>query len=402
VNGNWFEHGSTTTPGPIGQSLSFDGINDYVGTSSSPGSIASVQSVAFWIRIATSTAMQKVMNLNGQGTIRVNTNASGQLIVTGLAGSEIMYLDGVATTTAAASSAVNTDWHHVVITTGTGFTANNITVGRVLTQYFGGALDDVRLYTRLLSPAEALRLYQMGATTRVGIAIPPRGVNSTQQTDLIGWWTMNGPDINLALPTAEVGDRSGQGVNGDWKNHATTTAPGAIGQAINFDGTDDYIDLGSNFSFQPTGTPFSVSAWVYTNEGTLTKGIVSRRSAAGAGWEVSISTSEQINLAIGDTGSTKYFISTTGIAAIPLGKWTHIAATYDGTNANGMHIYINGVEKVSTVGDNDSAGSITYTNNAMIGSTLGGNYMNGSIDDVRIYNRVLSTDEIKRLYEMGK
>lgn len=54
--------------------------------------------------------------------------------------------------------------------------------------------------------------------------------------------------------------------------------------------------------------------------------------------------------------------------------------------------------------------SLDITNNAaddgfnigQIGSHFAGFYFNGLIDDVRIYNRVLSADEIKRLYNMGR
>ena len=82
-----------------------------------------------------------------------------------------------------------------------------------------------------------------------------------------------------------------------------------------------------------------------------------------------------------------------GPVAIPLNTWTHLATTYDGAN---MRFYVNGV----LVGTTPGTGTINAANGALrIGGNnsapLGqGEFFKGLIDEVRIYNRALSSAEI--------
>ncbi|MDP1690320.1 MAG: hypothetical protein Q8L52_03955 [bacterium] len=50
----------------------------------------------------------------------------------------------------------------MVITTGTNVNASNVSLGVASATYFGGTLDDLRMYSRALSASEAKRLYQLG------------------------------------------------------------------------------------------------------------------------------------------------------------------------------------------------------------------------------------------------
>jgi len=81
------------------------------------------------------------------------------------------------------------------------------------------------------------------------------------------------------------------------------------------------------------------------------------------------------------------------------GSWYHLAVVWDDTT-NVTMVYLNGVSK----GQNTSLVTNSIIQPLRIGSydaTTDG-FFNGLIDDVRIYNRVLSADEIKRLYNMGR
>ncbi len=142
--------GTTTAPGRVGQSLSFDGINDYVTMGASYNG---VQSVAFWIKVATSTTLQKIMDLNGTATVTIDSGTLNGNNFT----SPTRYVDGVA-----ASTINDTNWHYVAITTGTGINASALDIGRISAAYLGGSLDDVRVYNRALSAAEVLQLYNLG------------------------------------------------------------------------------------------------------------------------------------------------------------------------------------------------------------------------------------------------
>src|SRR5262249_43396624 len=90
------------------------------------------------------------------------------------------------------------------------------------------------------------------------------------------------------------------------------------------------------------------------------------------------------------------------INSIPTGQWTHLAGTYDGVN---MKIYVNGVP----VNTNNFPGSIfPGTDDLGIGGTVGGEPPGsvilpfaGLVDELSLYNRALSAEEIAALYSTG-
>jgi len=87
-------------------------------------------------------------------------------------------------------------------------------------------------------------------------------------------------------------------------------------------------------------------------------------------------------------GGTESYVS--GTNAIPLNTWTHLASTYDGTT---LKIYVNGnLSSTKTV-----SGAVQSNSNPL---RIGGNYpygqfFEGKIDEVRVYNRALSQGEIQ-------
>ena len=91
---------------------------------------------------------------------------------------------------------------------------------------------------------------------------------------------------------------------------------------------------------------------------------------------------------------------------INTGVWQHVAVTWDGTKPfTSVHLYINGAE--TTYDDSNGInGATARTDDSArpfrIGNSIVSQYFNGAIDDVRIYNRALSGEEIKRLYNMGR
>jgi len=83
--------------------------------------------------------------------------------------------------------------------------------------------------------------------------------------------------------------------------------------------------------------------------------------------------------------------------SITLGKWQHVVVTYDGTNRK---TYINGSQ--SGVSDTQISGNIDISNaNITIGQDYNTRFFDGQIDDVRIYNYALTSEQIKTLYNGG-
>ena len=93
---------------------------------------------------------------------------------------------------------------------------------------------------------------------------------------LVGYWSFDGSDMNWGNSSVEATDVSGQGRNGDVTNFGqSSVVAGIAGQALRFDGVDDYVELGDNFTgiVTTTGT-YSMSVWLRAGDITLYKGIV--------------------------------------------------------------------------------------------------------------------------------
>ena len=135
------------TPGRLGSALRFDGVDDYVDIGNTG---QTVNTVAFWMKAASTT--DDIIDLNGTADITVS---SGTLSANGFT-SPTIYVDGNVGNT------VDTSWRHVVITTTTGISASAMTIGLANGGYFEGVIDDVRVYSSILSASEVQRLYGIG------------------------------------------------------------------------------------------------------------------------------------------------------------------------------------------------------------------------------------------------
>jgi hypothetical protein len=160
-----------------------------------------------------------------------------------------------------------------------------------------------------------------------------------------------------------------------------------------FNGTSSYIDCGNNSSLDITGA-ITMSAWI-------------KRTSIGAVHRI-LHKGGQSNVALDytfgfGTSNTVFFYasksnsSTVGVRTnktYTTNEWLYIVGTYNGTT---YRIYVNGVEMPTTEG---ASGTNTSTSSLFIGARNDGDqHMNGYIDDVRIYNRALSQEEITKLYE---
>ena len=204
---------------------------------------------------------------------------------------------------------------------------------------------------------------------------------------LVGYWSMNEGTGSYA------GDSSGNKNTGTLTN-GPTWVDGKRGKALNFDGSNDYVAVSGNSTFDLSrGT---IAGWFKFDD--MSGGV---DFATGGSW-----LDERFVLHFGyqDNGKIKFTISNgssynvlTSNLSPNMEEWYHVAVTYDGTN---QKIYVNGSL------DNTEASAITpATTNVplYIGRTLGlaPDNSDGFIDEVRIYNRALSAAEIQALYKSG-
>ena len=226
---------------------------------------------------------------------------------------------------------------------------------------------------------------------------------STHNLGLVGHWTFDGADV-----TDKVYDKSVQGNHGYFYNGATTTAkvPGKIGQGFDFDGANDYLDMGDPpsgiFDFGATGN-FSISEWVKILSTETSAQFVSKYTGGTTmGWASSLNGDKAESYIRDGTGSgSDEIVVITGNTVINDGRWHHIVTTYD--RAGNMSLFVDGVSDATPVSITTVTGTVSSAYNLNIGrkSASGFGYMAGSADDVRIYNRVLSAGEVKMLYNQS-
>jgi len=167
--------------------------------------------------------------------------------------------------------------------------------------------------------------------------------------------------------------------------------PGRNGTAISFDGVNDYVDCGNDVSLNPT-TALTMAAWIKSTGNAESDARIVAKRARDAAYEMMLITA---------TGRIQIYIKTplggtsvNSISSVNDGEWHFIAVTRDEAV---VKIYIDGMLDVTS---NCDTGSVANKSNLYIGRYPGGaiRYFNGIIDDVRIWNRALSAQEVQDLY----
>ena len=213
-------------------------------------------------------------------------------------------------------------------------------------------------------------------------------------TGLVGYWKFDEGSGTTAS------DSSGNGNTGTLHGGATWTV-GKSANALDFNGVNGYVQIPQSSSLDVTAQ-VTVEAWVclraYVDSVGEESHLVSRSDGSGGPlYVLGTHTNGTISC---DTGPFTGYHSS--VATLPLNSWTHLAMTYNGTI---VCLYINGLLDSNYA----QSGSIpTTTNWLAIGckptGTHGGPgtyaYTNGTIDEVRIYDRALSQQEIQA--DMGE
>ena len=163
--------------------------------------------------------------------------------------------------------------------------------------------------------------------------------------------------------------------------------------AIDFDGVDDSIDI-IDSDTQDLLSSFSISAWAKSTGATQYAFIFGTADAADLnGYYITIHDASQKAIVYScDAATCSSAAGTTNIKNDNI--WHHLVGTFNGTN---LDIYVDQIKEGST------ATTRTPTNNIFTqrigGSHFGSRNFKGEIDDIRIYNRALSSPEVEALYK---
>ena len=164
--------------------------------------------------------------------------------------------------------------------------------------------------------------------------------------------------------------------------------------AIEFDGTNDYISTGIQDESKYDLTKFSISAWIKVDNSDpgFTKAILAKETGGTAdGYALGQYNNQWIFWISGNS-----ITSSTGWI---LGQWKHLVGTYDGTS---MKLYLDGVQIGTTIAATMVNNDDEVTIGRWIREGAPERYWDGAIDDIRIYNKALSIEEIEQIYKSHK
>jgi hypothetical protein len=304
------------------------------------------------------------------------------------------------------------DWHHILVRKtsnnysyfldGTIVNSTNLNFNFALTslqiggipvstgEVFSGHVDDIGIWNRALTQQEITNLYNssLPQTACLPANVPTNG--------LVGYWPFCG----------NANDESGNGNNGT-VNGATVTTDrfGNANSAYNFDGVDDFIQVPNSNSISITGD-ITMAAWVntlgYNNQNYQT--ILSKRETYWT-WEYNMTLSYHTNI-VHDTkliasralgmGNGQQVWSTNSY--IP-NNWEYWVATI----SNGqLKLYKNGVLDTTqpfTLVPNNQNCPLLFGKNTLSDNS---EQFLGKIDDIGIWNRALTQEEITNLYNVNQ
>ena len=402
-------HGATLTTDRMGKNegaMSFDGGDDYIDCGNL-GSFYTKGTISFWMNPAKMENYNNVFTTKYLGAnegIRFEENADGNFsAVVGNEAGEYnahRYLSG--------ALQINT-WYHVVLVWDTSennikgylngvskFDSPNIywptTIPQVAigngfsaSRFWDGDISDVRIYNQALSVSEIRSLYDSyktkitSSSLTKGLVLDMPLTSTYTKTETVGSEIMT--------------DRTPYSNNG--QNHGAI-----IGEdRANFDGSNNYIDLGEDVEISPDNQGWTAVYWFKTNDASRIQHFNSAESdVSNANWLALINS----KLAVWNVspGYWRY-----GSTVIQDNIWYQGVFICDEGGTN-YRFYVNGVRE----GGNHVNNVWTATYSSFLIRYIGkyeyngdySRYFNGNISNVKIYNRALSTTEVKLLYDKGR
>ncbi len=164
-----------------------------------------------------------------------------------------------------------------------------------------------------------------------------------------------------------------------------TVVPNTPATHLNFDGTNDFVNLGSSIATALNGTTaLTLEAWINPSVLNGWNNIITDYDGAYHKFLLRVRNSNNIQFWLNGTALNSSF-------TVPLNAWTHVAAVYDGTN---MYTYANGVLIASQA---VSVSLPVTANQVNIGARIGASTENftGNIEDVRVWSSARTAEQIR-------
>jgi hypothetical protein len=239
--------------------------------------------------------------------------------------------------------------------------------------FWPGDIDDVRVYDRAMFGDEVAALVNSAAT-------------------LVGHWKLDEESGTSAADSSGRATAATLGGGSSWTD-------GWLDGALALDGVNGYAQTGAPAVNTRTG--FTVAAWTQLDYlPTADAAAVAQPGARAAGFQLGFDKEQGrwvLGMAATDTDSAALVRTRSDAVPAPL-EWTHIAGVYDAL-AGELRIYVNGQLSTTTITGHVSAwnatGPLQLGRTKKAGAFTG--YWPGTVDDVRLYDGVLTADQIVQL-----
>ena len=257
--------------------------------------------------------------------------------------------------------------------------------------FFQGNLYFTKIYNRALTATEILQNYN--ATKKK---------YSPEENIVTDGLVLNiDPGKNASYPGTgnTIYDLSGSGITGTLINSPSFSS--LNGGQINMPGSSKYIDLGQNFNF--TSENFSISQWIYLDSfdtiNNAGQGPIPffKGDFQQMGYYSQILSDGGIVLFTNQGGARQFSVTSAGI--LTTSAWYNLSCVRNGSS---VRLYINGIDKTSTVGTHNNPGS---SNQSFKINYYKGDYLISGqmkISQFLIYNRALTQQEIQQNYNATK
>lgn len=444
--------------GVQGQAASLDGVDDYVEVphDSRINPTESI-TVSIWLK-SSFTGQSYVMYKADCG----NWPASRVFLMTGNQGYEVAFSIYPNPQATSAVDVWDGSWHHIAatydranlklyvdgslrdslaMTSSINSSVSSLIFGRDCSNSYEMMLDDVRIFKRSLSEAEIQEVFYQASPDTDADGMPDGweithfgdlshdgtadtdgdgltdleeynqgtdpNLKDTDRDGLSDGWEVN---TNGSDPTAAEGmvayypfsgnanDESGYGYDGTvYGATLSDDRAGNGNSAYLFDGVGDYIDVGDGAALEFTDSDsFSLCAWIKSS-GTDWGHVVGKWGYASSGY--SLYYYDGVPKFIVNVESDGNVPTVNGSTNCSDNVWHFICGTYDAATKN-MKIYVDGAFENSGTyaeGDHNPNSGKVYVGSRQ-DFEIPGAYFDGLIDDIRIFNRVVSDSEIQQLY----
>lgn len=405
-NDGTMQNGAAFAPGRVGQAFSFDGSNDYISIPKTPALNFGTGdfSVEFWVKFNNTASLGGMVSGDNFGAAG---DYNGWLFNNDFSSGGMGWMTRKASVGAtharfAAGNFSNGTWYHLagvrsgrtlsfyvngtLVSSGTEGSAIDVSnpyeirIGSLSLgspQNFPGMIDELALYSRALSPSE------VASVAGAGKCKPSAVTSPSGQT---AWWPGDGNAFDI----------TGNGNNGTLQSGATFAVSKA-GQGFSFDAlTSPSITVPDSPSLDMVSAG-TIESWIYldnVNGGTIiSKG---RSDTNQASYTLGLFLGNlRADLYKGD-GSPTGYVPVVTPAGPMVGRWSHLALTWDGAN---FSMFVNGI----LMGSSAYAFTRQDTN---IPVTFGKAYLeaasfSGRLDEISFYDRPLSVTEIKSIFTAG-